>query len=111
MSKSSSIRATIAAGVVTVTRRDNFLTLYREAAGVFWAIFAPGQSRRITDYDFTVTVQGAGARIAQLGNAGGAAPPGGANAPAGSLAVQILVFDAAGAAADPDGILVRAEPV
>lgn len=84
------------------TRRRNVQSVYRAGPGVYHIVFPVDRNIRTAEYHMDVTPIGAVARIAQLGNPGGVAPPGGANAPAGALSVQVNTFDAAGAAADAD---------
>lgn len=86
----------------STSRRRNVSSVYREGVGNYHVVFPADKNIRAAGYHIDLTPIGAAARTLQLGNAGGVAPPAGANAPAGSLSVQVLSFDAAGAAADAD---------
>lgn len=85
----------------TLVRGRGVSQCWREAAGNYHMIFPPGGNLDGTEHHFGVQPVNDAARTATLGNVGAAAPAG-ANAPAGSRSVQILTFDAAGAAADTD---------
>lgn len=96
----ASARVTGATGVMTRTR--GVLSCYREGVGIYHLIFPAARSMRSGEYDFTFTAENAAAREVVAGNGGGVAPPVGANAPAGTLSLKVLAFDAAGLAADTD---------
>lgn len=92
----------VTAAVPTTIRSRNLYSVYKAGVGIFHLIWPLGKALRAGEYDFKVTAINAAGRIVQLGNDGTAAAPGGAGAPAGSTSLQILIFDAAGAAADAD---------
>lgn len=93
-----------------LNRAQGVSQLYKAGTGDYHVIFPPGYDPASAEHHFSVQPINAAARIATLGNAGSAAPPGGANAAAGSTSVQILTWDAAGAAADSD-FMFEANPV
>ena len=100
MPTDASARVTGANG--NLTRSRGISRCFREGAGNYHLIMPAGRGLRADEYHFDVSIIGAGARLHTLGNAGGAAPPGGANPQPGETSLQVLTFNAAGEAADAD---------
>lgn len=109
MKKNLRASAHVVGATGVLTRGDGVAQCFRAGAGIYHVVFPPEANLDGTEHHFGVQPIGAAARVAVLGNVG-EAPPGGANAPAGARSVQILTFDATGAAADAD-FLFAAERV
>jgi len=93
-----------------LNRSRGVLQCFRAGVGDYHLIFPAGYDPAAAEFHYKVQPIDPAARIATLGNAGSAAPPGGANAPAGATSVQVLTWDAAGAAADSD-FMFEATPI
>ena len=84
---------------VALTRSDGVAEVIRNGAGDYSLVFPDGQAVEGAEYHLKVTPIGTTPLIAQLGDVGGPAP---GAATGGSRAVQVLIFDEAGAPADAD---------
>lgn len=101
MSKKLRASAHVVGATGVLTRGRGVAQCWREGAGIYHIVFPPDANLDGSEHHFDVQPVNAAARTATLGNVGAAAPAG-ANATAGSRSVQVLMFDAAGAAADSD---------
>jgi hypothetical protein len=86
----------------TTTRKRGVAQTYKEGTGIIWLIWPLDRALRSGEFHFSLTGNNAATRVVQQGNGGNVAPPGGANAPAGSTGLKVLITDAAGVAADSE---------